>query len=130
MPRVPRRLRHVSANHVELVLSLVEIPETEPERNTRDEGNDSGSTIVPWINAAGLNEHQNTTKGEKRIEIDEQIKCGSLARGFIASHMALEMAFMKKKTAMTSDRILLGAFVNAYSRPVINANISENAMRT
>ena len=47
MPRVPCRLRHVSANHVELVLLLVEIPETEPERNTRDKGNDSGGTIVP-----------------------------------------------------------------------------------
>jgi len=57
MPRVPRRLRHVSANHVELVLSLVEIPETEPERNTRDEGNDSGSTIVPdqmWVIGEGV----------------------------------------------------------------------------
>ena len=47
MPRVLRRLRRVSANHVELVLLLVEIPETEPEHNTRDKSNDSGSTIVP-----------------------------------------------------------------------------------
>src|ERR1700733_5417109 len=60
MLRVACRLDHVRANHVELVLLLVEIPETEPERNTCDKGNDSGGTVVPWISTTGLNEHQNT----------------------------------------------------------------------
>lgn len=36
---------------------------------------------------------------------------------------------MNKKQAMTSDRMFLGAFVNAYSRPVIEANISLIAIR-
>ena len=36
---------------------------------------------------------------------------------------------MNKKQAITSDRMFLGAFVNAYSRPVIEANISLIAIR-
>ena len=38
---------------------------------------------------------------------------------------------MNKKQAITSDRMFLGAFVNAYSRPVIevNLNISLIAIR-
>jgi hypothetical protein len=43
--------------------------------------------------------------------------------------MAEEMAVIKRNTAMTSDFMFLGAFVNAYSRPVMDARISENAMR-
>lgn len=31
---------------------------------------------------------------------------------------------------MTSERIEVGAFVKAYSRPVMEARISETAMRT
>jgi hypothetical protein len=40
------------------------------------------------------------------------------------------MALMKRKTAMTSERIFFGALVKAYSRPVIEAKISLKAMRT
>jgi hypothetical protein len=47
-----------------------------------------------------------------------------------ASPMAEETAVVNKNIAMTSDFMFLGAFVNAYSRPVIDARISENAMRT
>jgi hypothetical protein len=47
-----------------------------------------------------------------------------------ASPMAEETAEVNKNIAMTSDFMFLGAFVNAYSRPVIDARISENAMRT
>ena len=36
---------------------------------------------------------------------------------------------MNRKTDMTSERMFLGAFVNAYSRPVIEARISLMAMR-
>lgn len=36
---------------------------------------------------------------------------------------------MKKKADITRDRMFLGAFVNAYSRPVIEAKISLMAMR-
>ena len=36
---------------------------------------------------------------------------------------------MNKKQAITSDRMFLGAFVYAYSRPVIAANISLTAIR-
>jgi hypothetical protein len=39
------------------------------------------------------------------------------------------MADMKRKTDMTSERMFLGALVNAYSRPVMDARISEMAMR-
>ena len=37
---------------------------------------------------------------------------------------------MKKNTLITSERIFLGALVNAYSNPVMDAKISLNAMRT
>jgi hypothetical protein len=47
-----------------------------------------------------------------------------------ASPMALEMAVMKRKTDMTSERMFLGALVKAYSSPVMDAKISLNAMRT
>jgi hypothetical protein len=47
-----------------------------------------------------------------------------------ASARAEERAFMKRKTDMTSERMFFGAFVNAYSRPVMDARISENAMST
>ncbi len=44
--------------------------------------------------------------------------------------MAEEMAFMKRKVAVTSERMFFGAFVNAYSSPVMEAKISEMPMRT
>jgi len=43
--------------------------------------------------------------------------------------MAEEIAVMKRKTAITRDRIFLGALVKAYSRPVIEAKISLIASR-
>jgi hypothetical protein len=43
--------------------------------------------------------------------------------------MAEEMADMNKNTDMTSERIFFGAFVNAYSRPVMEAKISLTAIR-
>ena len=45
-----------------------------------------------------------------------------------ASPIAEDKAIVNKKQAITSDRMFLGAFVNAYSRPVIDANISLRAM--
>lgn len=44
--------------------------------------------------------------------------------------MALDKADMNKRTDITRERIFLGAFVKAYSKPVIDANISLNAMST
>ena len=44
--------------------------------------------------------------------------------------MAEETAEVNRNTAMTSDLMFLGALVNAYSRPVMDARISETAMRT
>jgi hypothetical protein len=43
--------------------------------------------------------------------------------------MAAEMAEVNRNTDMTSDLMFLGAFVNAYSRPVMDAKISESAIR-
>jgi hypothetical protein len=43
--------------------------------------------------------------------------------------MAEEMELVNRNSAMTSDFMFLGALVNAYSRPVMDARISENAMR-
>jgi len=43
--------------------------------------------------------------------------------------MAEEMAEVNRNIAMTSDFIFLGALVNAYSRPVMDAKISERAIR-
>lgn len=40
------------------------------------------------------------------------------------------MAEAKRKTDMTSERMFFGAFVNAYSRPVMDARISLMAIRT
>jgi len=39
------------------------------------------------------------------------------------------MADVKRKIDITRDRMFLGAFVNAYSRPVIEARISLIAIR-
>jgi hypothetical protein len=36
---------------------------------------------------------------------------------------------MKRKTDMTRERMFLGALVKAYSRPVMEARISEMATR-
>ncbi len=47
-----------------------------------------------------------------------------------ASPSADDIADMKKKADITSDRMFLGAFANAYSRPVIDAKISLMAIRT
>ena len=44
--------------------------------------------------------------------------------------MAEEMAVVNRNIAMTSDLMFLGALVNAYSRPVMDAKISEIAMST
>jgi hypothetical protein len=44
--------------------------------------------------------------------------------------MALPIADMNKKMLMTTDFILLGALLYAYSKPVIEAKISEMAIRT
>lgn len=44
--------------------------------------------------------------------------------------MAEEMADMNRKTDMTTERMFVGAFVNAYSSPVIDAKISLKARRT
>jgi hypothetical protein len=47
-----------------------------------------------------------------------------------ASPIAAEAALVKRNTDMTKLRMFVGALVNAYSRPVIDAKISENAMST
>jgi hypothetical protein len=46
-----------------------------------------------------------------------------------ASPRAEDRADMNRKTDMTSERIFLGALVKAYSRPVIEARISEMAIK-
>lgn len=43
--------------------------------------------------------------------------------------MAEETAVMNKKMDMTRERMFLGAFVKAYSRPVMDAKTSLIAMR-
>jgi hypothetical protein len=43
--------------------------------------------------------------------------------------MVLESAELKRNIAMTNDFKFLGSFINAYSRPVMDTRISENAMR-
>jgi len=69
-----------------------------------------------------------------RARICEHVKTGPVEQmhnsRLKASPMAEEMAEVNRNTAMTSDFMFLGAFVNAYSRPVIDARISEMAMRT
>ena len=55
---------------------------------------------------------------------------GSVDRGTIASPMALAMAVMKRANAWTIERMFFGALVKAYSRDVMEARISEMAIRT
>jgi hypothetical protein len=45
-----------------------------------------------------------------------------------ASPIAEEIADIKRNTDMTSERMFFGAFVNAYSSPVIEAKISLMAI--
>jgi hypothetical protein len=47
-----------------------------------------------------------------------------------ASPRAAETALVNKNIDMTKLRIFVGALVNAYSRPVIDAKISDKAMST
>lgn len=47
-----------------------------------------------------------------------------------ASPSAEARADMNRNIAITRDRIFLGALVNAYSRPVMEAKISLNAIKT
>ena len=44
--------------------------------------------------------------------------------------MAAEKAWANQNMPVTTERIFFGALVKAYSRPVIEAAISEKAMRT
>lgn len=46
-----------------------------------------------------------------------------------ASPIAEAIADVNKNADMTKDRIFVGAFVKAYSRPVIEAKISLTAIR-
>lgn len=64
------------------------------------------------------------------MQLDKSKAHSNCNSRFKASPMAEEMAEANRNIAITSDFIFLGAFVNAYSRPVIDARISENAMRT
>lgn len=47
-----------------------------------------------------------------------------------ASPMADATALVNKKIPITSDFMFLGALVKAYSRPVMDAKISESAIKT
>ena len=46
-----------------------------------------------------------------------------------ASPSAAASAVINRNTDMTSDRMFFGALVKAYSRPVMDAKISENAIK-
>ena len=59
-----------------------------------------------------------------------QISNGSDDRPTNACEIADETALVKRKREVTIERIFLGALVNAYSRPVIEAKISLKAIRT
>lgn len=54
---------------------------------------------------------------------------GSTISGRSAKLKALLMADVKRNNDITTDFIDDGAWVNAYSRPVIDANISEIAIK-
>ena len=47
-----------------------------------------------------------------------------------ASPIAAAIALVNKNTLITSERMFFGAFVKAYSKPVMDANISLKAIRT
>ena len=47
-----------------------------------------------------------------------------------ASPIALDSAVINRKTLITRDLMFFGALVKAYSSPVIEAKISDRAMRT
>ncbi len=64
------------------------------------------------------------------IVVYSHTRRGSVDRPTKAWEMAAEKACENQKTPVTTERMFLGALVKAYSRPVIEAVISENAMRT
>jgi len=108
---------------VKFVFASIEVPDGEPEENTGDTGNNTHRPIVP---------HQVRIIRERyrlrqlfypltiRKERDAQTK---------ASPSAEDTAEANKNMDMTSERMFLGALVNAYSNPVIEARISLIAMR-
>lgn len=109
---------------IELILFLVQLTNDDPKQDATNGRKDCADGIVPneqriqrerccnWVRIRS----QTTTNDD-----DVQTK---------ASPMAAEAALMKRNTDMTKLRMFVGALVNAYSRPVIDAKISEKAMST
>jgi len=65
-----------------------------------------------------------------KVEKTYQMSIGSATKGLRARPRAVETALVNKKSDMTSDFMLVGALVYAYSRPVMDARISETEINT
>lgn len=111
-------------NTIERFLVLIELVERDEEQDATDERKNAHDTIVPDKQPACTSVHEFTRVSEK------ESTHGSVESETNASPIALEMAEVKRNMDITSDFMFFGAFVNAYSRPVIDAYISEAAMST
>lgn len=110
---------------IKLVLLSIKMSKTEPEGNARYSRESAQNAVIPDQKRvcreccrAACVQHQHMYA---MLDVpDLQTK---------ASVIALAIADMNKKIAMTSERIFFGAFVYAYSNPVILVKISETATR-
>ena len=83
---------------------------------------------VARVGAAGVSER---TKTEMiATVVYSHTRSGSSDSPTKAWEMAAEKACANQNIPVTKPRMFLGAFVKAYSRPVIDAPISENAIST
>jgi hypothetical protein len=112
-----------SSQSVEDVLFRVEVTMRKPENNARNCRKNAHCPVIPHqkrvlrqcYSVSCVNPDSDTS-----AVVDSQTN-DSLA--------AAETAVVNRYTDRTSDRIFLGAFVKAYSNPVIDVNISDKAMR-
>lgn len=112
---------------VELVFFCVQLPHDNPKYGIGDCTKDSNGPIVPdekWVSGEGYEHGRWSTCAQgyrSQVEKDLHTK---------TSPTAAEREPVKRRADMTSERMFLGAFVKAYSRPVIDVRISLNAIRT
>lgn len=104
----------------------IQAPDREPDEDTGNECEDTHHAVVP---------NKQRVRGEGCQAIVSVFLYSGLGSSTLnvqtkASPRADEMADMNKKRAITSDFMFWGALVKAYSRPVIEAKISLNAMKT
>lgn len=112
---------------VKRVLFLVKLADGEPKNDPSDTRQGGDGRIVPHEQRIGGQRCSGAKRSatgyphKRGMHDDSQTK---------ASPSAAESEFVKRNKDITSERMFLGALVNAYSSPVMEAKISLNAMNT